>query len=89
MACPGRLHRRRRPAASHGNAEILKARQRAIYQEDANKQIRKSHENPSIISLYEEFLGKPLGEKAHHLLHTKYFRRGNTICIEPDVIEEN
>jgi NADP-reducing hydrogenase subunit HndD len=41
--------------------------------EDKGKPIRKSHENPSIIKLYEEFLGTPLGEKAHHLLHTKYF----------------
>jgi len=31
------------------------------------------HENPYIIKLYEEFLGKPMSEKAHHLLHTHYF----------------
>ncbi|MCK7532482.1 MAG: iron hydrogenase small subunit [Marinilabiliales bacterium] len=35
--------------------------------------LRKSHENPFIIKLYEEFLGKPNSEKAHHLLHTHYF----------------
>ncbi len=89
MACPGGCIGGGGQPLLHGNSEILKARQRAIYQEDSNKLIRKSHENPSIIKLYEEFLGKPLGEKAHHLLHTKYFRRGMTFCIEPDVVEEN
>jgi iron only hydrogenase large subunit-like protein len=44
----------------------------AIYKEDKNKTLRKSHENPYIIKLYEEFLGKPMSEKAHHLLHTHY-----------------
>jgi len=38
--------------------------------------IRKSHENPAIRKLYEEFLGEPLGEKSHHLLHTHYKKRG-------------
>ena len=44
----------------------------AIYNEDENKKIRKSHDNPDIKVVYKEFLGKPLGEKSHHLLHTKY-----------------
>jgi NADP-reducing hydrogenase subunit HndD len=87
MACPGGCIGGGGQPLHHGNSEILKARQRAIYQEDIGKPIRKSHENPSIIKLYEEFLGQPLGEKAHHLLHTKYFRRGSVICIEPDVKE--
>ena len=43
-----------------------------IYAEDEGKKIRKSHENPDVMKLYEEFLGKPLGEKSHHLLHTHY-----------------
>ena len=59
----------------HGNAEVLKKRQAALYTEDKNKTIRKSHENPHIVKLYEEFLGKPMSEKAHHLLHTEYFDR--------------
>ncbi len=87
MACPGGCIGGGGQPLHHGNSEILKARQKAIYQEDSGKQIRKSHENPSIIKLYEEYLGEPLGEKAHHLLHTKYFQRGKTICIEPDVKE--
>jgi iron only hydrogenase large subunit-like protein len=44
----------------------------AIYGEDESKPLRKSHENPDIQTLYKEFLGKPLGEKSHHLLHTHY-----------------
>jgi len=48
----------------------------AIYLNDKNKKIRKSHENPAIIQLYEEFLGKPLSKKSHKLLHTTYIKRG-------------
>ena len=47
----------------------------AIYKEDEGKTLRKSHENPDITRLYEEFLGAPLSEKSHHLLHTKYVAR--------------
>jgi iron only hydrogenase large subunit-like protein len=47
----------------------------AIYKEDAGKPIRKSHENPEIIQVYEEFLKEPLGEKSHKLLHTHYTKR--------------
>jgi len=43
-----------------------------IYGEDESKKMRKSHENPDVMKLYEEFLGKPLGDKSHHLLHTHY-----------------
>jgi NADP-reducing hydrogenase subunit HndD len=75
MSCPGGCIGGGGQPYHHGNAEILKKRQIAIYQEDSNKKIRKSHENPYIIQLYEEFLGKPLSEKAHHLLHTEYFDR--------------
>ena len=55
--------------------EIIRKRAQAIYREDEGKTRRKSHENPDIIKLYEEYLGKPLGEKSHHLLHTHYFKR--------------
>ncbi|MGA2033154.1 MAG: NADH-dependent [FeFe] hydrogenase, group A6 [Thermoguttaceae bacterium] len=54
---------------------IRERRIAAIYQEDEGKDLRKSHENPEVRQLYEEFLGKPLGEKSHHLLHTKYTPR--------------
>jgi NADP-reducing hydrogenase subunit HndD len=55
----------------------------AIYSEDGMKTIRKSHENPYIIKLYEEFLGKPMSEKAHLLLHTNYFDK-STVFEQED-----
>lgn len=58
------------------NTEIRKKRAASIYTEDSGKGIRKSHENPAITRLYKEFLGEPLGEKSHHLLHTHYTKRG-------------
>jgi len=54
---------------------VRKARIAAIYHEDEGKTLRKSHENPAVATLYEEFLGKPLGERSHHLLHTEYQAR--------------
>ena len=44
----------------------------ALYGEDSGKKLRKSHENPSIKKLYDEFLGEPCGHKSHELLHTHY-----------------
>ncbi|MFZ5944640.1 MAG: iron hydrogenase small subunit [Bacillota bacterium] len=43
---------------------------------DDNKKIRRSHENPRIKQIYEEFLGKPLSETANRYLHTSYVERG-------------
>ena len=54
---------------------VREARIAAIYKEDEGKSLRKSHDNPAIRQLYDEFLGQPLGEKSHHLLHTKYTGR--------------
>ena len=51
------------------------ARIGAIYGEDEGKQLRKSHENPEIKQIYDEFLEKPLGAKSHKLLHTHYVER--------------
>ncbi len=73
MACPGGCIGGGGQPLHRGNSIVLKARMDAIYKEDFNKPIRKSHENPEIIKLYEEFLGKPLSEKSHKLLHTHYF----------------
>lgn len=52
-----------------------KQRKAATYNHDSKLEIRKSHENPDIIKLYDEFLGEPLGHQSHHLLHTKYTSR--------------
>lgn len=72
MACPGGCVGGGGQPYHHGDMEIIKKRQQAIYQEDRNKTRRKSHENQEVIRLYEEFLGKPYGHKAHELLHTHY-----------------
>ena len=52
--------------------QIRQARIAAIYREDEGKKFRKSHDNPDVQRLYAEFLGRPLGDRSHHLLHTKY-----------------
>jgi iron only hydrogenase large subunit-like protein len=77
MACPGGCIGGAGQPLHHGNSKVIEARFNAIYREDASKPIRKSHENPYIIQLYNEFLGKPMSEKAHHLLHTHYFEKTN------------
>ncbi len=75
MACPGGCVGGGGQPLHHGNSILLKARTNALYEEDYNKPLRKSHDNPYIIRLYEEYLGKPMSEKAHHLLHTHYFNK--------------
>ncbi len=75
MACPGGCIGGGGQPYHHGDLNILKERAKGIYQEDKDKTLRKSHENPYIKSLYEEFLGEPYGEKAHKLLHTHYVKR--------------
>jgi iron-only hydrogenase group A len=55
--------------------EVRLARIAAIYKEDEGKPIRKSHNNPEVTAIYEEYLKKPLGERSHHLLHTRYTPR--------------
>ncbi len=55
--------------------EVRKARINAIFAEDEGKELRKSHDNPAVKTLYAEFLGEPLGHKSHELLHTHYHQR--------------
>jgi len=74
MACPGGcLGGGGQPIPT--NPEIRKKRAEAIYAEDGDLSIRKSHENPEVQKLYHDFLKEPLGEISHHLLHTKYTKR--------------
>jgi NADP-reducing hydrogenase subunit HndD len=54
---------------------IKERRMAATYEIDRGLQLRKSHENPAVKALYEEFLKKPLGHKSHELLHTDYTNR--------------
>ena len=81
MACPGGCIGGGGQPLHHGDASVLTARTMAIYREDANKPCRKSHENPYIKVLYDEFLGHPMSEKAHHLLHTHYFDKSQSEII--------
>ncbi len=74
MACPGGcLGGGGQPIPT--NPEIRKKRAEAIYAEDGDMPIRKSHMNPEITKIYKDFLKEPLGEISHHLLHTKYIKR--------------
>lgn len=75
MACPGGCIGGGGQPYHHGHSEILLKRQEALYEIDRNKKIRKAHENPMIKEIYENYLGKPYGERAHELLHTTYVPR--------------
>jgi NADH-quinone oxidoreductase subunit G/NADP-reducing hydrogenase subunit HndD len=72
MACPGGCIGGGGQPYHHGDQEVLIKRQQAIYQIDKSMTTRKSHDNPMIKKIYEDYLGEPYGEKAHHLLHTSY-----------------
>lgn len=72
MACPGGCIGGGGQPYHYGNEEVVKARQKAIYQEDTNKDVRKSHLNKEVLKMYEEYFDKPFSEKAHKLLHTSY-----------------
>ncbi|MGL5682853.1 MAG: NADH-dependent [FeFe] hydrogenase, group A6 [Marinifilaceae bacterium] len=75
MACPGGCIGGGGQPFHHGDIDVLKARADALYSEDRNKTLRKSHQNPYIQDLYACHLGKPLGHEAHHLLHTHYYAK--------------
>jgi len=72
MACPGGCIGGGGQPYHHGNQDVIKKRQDAIYKIDKSMPRRKSHENKMVLKLYEDYLGKPYGEKAHDLLHTCY-----------------
>lgn len=55
--------------------EAVRSRMQTLYKIDQTERVRTSHTNQSVKRLYEEFLGKPLGEKSHNLLHTHYAKR--------------
>lgn len=56
-------------------AKVREERIRSVYDVDASLPLRRSHENPAVQDLYKEFLGSPLGERSHELLHTRYSPR--------------
>jgi len=79
MACPGGCvtggGQPIRSAKDYMDHDLKAERAKALYTEDANSPLRKSHENPDIKLIYDEFLGKPGSHKSHELLHTKYVAR--------------
>lgn len=75
MACPGGCVGGGGQPYHHGNFEVIKKRIDALNVIDRTKVIRKSHENPYILRLYNEYLEKPGSDKAHKLLHTHYLER--------------
>ena len=79
MCCPGGcINGGGQPiqsAYTRRTVDIKGKRAKALYDEDKKSEIRKSHENPAINSLYKEFFGAPGSHKAHEILHTKYVNR--------------
>ncbi len=73
MACPGGCVNGGGQPVSCSDSSIKEKRAEGLYEEDRHLELRRSHQNPDIIKLYNECLGgKPGSEKAHHLLHTTY-----------------
>jgi NADH-quinone oxidoreductase subunit G len=74
MACPGGC------IGGGGQAwgvtdEVRRKRAEGLLADDRMQTARRSHQNPAVAKLYEDFLGEPLGDRAHELLHTQYNAR--------------
>jgi iron-only hydrogenase group A len=78
MTCPGGcINGGGQPLGA--DLEAVKARMQALYKIDRDEAVRVSHKNTEVKRLYDDFLGKPLGEKSHKLLHTHYAKRETVI----------
>ena len=79
MACPGGCvnggGQPSQPTDVRNFTDLKGLRARALYDEDEGVTLRKSHDNPLVKQVYEEYLGKPGSEKAHKILHTSYVVR--------------
>lgn len=79
MGCPGGCvnggGQPHQPGYIRNTVDIAAERAKALYRNDANCAIRKSHENPAIQQLYRDYLGRPGSHLAHKLLHTTYVSR--------------
>lgn len=69
MACPGGCVNGGGQPYAEDREEIIEKRMHGLYQIDRNSRVRKSHQNPAIQALYEEFLGEAGSQKAHEILH--------------------
>ncbi|HHV59746.1 MAG TPA: 2Fe-2S iron-sulfur cluster binding domain-containing protein [Clostridiaceae bacterium] len=81
MACPGGCvnggGQPIQPSEVRSWIDLRSERAKAIYDEDRSMHVRKSHENPAVKKMYNEYFEKPGSEKAHELLHTHYHARDN------------
>ncbi|MCM1226046.1 MAG: NADH-dependent [FeFe] hydrogenase, group A6 [Clostridium sp.] len=79
MGCPGGCvnggGQPQQPASVRNFTDIRALRAKVLYDLDASRELRKSHENPVIKELYDNYLGEPGSHKAHELLHTTYVKR--------------
>lgn len=79
MGCPGGCvnggGQPTQPSEVRSFTDLKAIRAKALYDEDESLPLRKSHESPIVQQVYEEFLGKPGSERAHHILHTSYVSR--------------
>ena len=79
MGCPGGCvnggGQPQQPASVRNFTDIKALRAKVLYDIDANNTLRKSHDNPVIKELYDNYLGEPGSHKAHELLHTTYVKR--------------
>ena len=74
MTCPGGcINGGGQPYGT--DPQAVRSRMKALYKIDRDEHIRTSHSNKGVTELYEQYLGNPLGEKSHLLLHTHYEHR--------------
>ena len=80
MACPGGCvnggGQPYQPASVRDTVDLRAVRAAVLYHADEAKDLRKSQDSSEVKALYDEFLGKPGGHKAHEILHTSYIKRG-------------
>lgn len=81
MACPGGCvcggGQPIQPASVRNEVNLMSERAKALYQEDQSLTYRRSHHNPRVLKMYEEYFEQPGGHKSHKLLHTHYVAREN------------
>ena len=79
MCCPGGCvnggGQPHQPGHVRNYRDLRVERAKALYSEDEAMTLRKSHENPNVKELYDNFLGTPNSHKSHELLHTEYKER--------------
>lgn len=79
MACPGGCvnggGQPQQPGSVRNFTDLRAERAKALYNQDTDMPLRRSHENPAIKAVYDEFFGTPGSHKAHEVLHTSYVKR--------------